>query len=69
MKISTKRTLVRLSVFVLVGIGVAFNIGTGTLSAIGFDNIAALCPLGGLSIPLIDRKKSSDRAEVEADAS
>lgn len=48
MKISTKRTLVRLSVFVLVGIGVAFNIGTGTLSAIGFDNIAALCPLGAL---------------------
>ncbi len=48
MKTSTKRGLVALAVFVVVAVGLAFSTGTGTLSAMGLDFVAAICPLGAL---------------------
>lgn len=48
MKTSTKRIAVCAAVFVLIGVGLAVNAGTGTLSAIGYGDIALLCPLGAL---------------------
>lgn len=48
MKTSTKRGLVALAAFVVVGVGLALSTGTGTLSAMGFDAVAAICPLGAL---------------------
>lgn len=47
-KTSTKRAIVCAAVFALVGAGLAFSTGTGTLSAIGVGQIAAICPLGAL---------------------
>ncbi|MBB3170658.1 4Fe-4S binding protein [Parvibacter caecicola] len=48
MRTSTLRALTAASVFVVVGIGLAFATGTGTLSAIGWNSVAAICPLGAL---------------------
>ena len=48
MKISTKRGLVVGAVFVSVAIGLVAHTGTGTLSAIGFMDIALICPVGQL---------------------
>lgn len=48
MKTSTIRGIVAALVFVIVGIGLALNTGTGTLSALGYKAVAAICPLGAL---------------------
>lgn len=48
MKASTLRAITGVLVFVLVGIGLAFNIGTGTISSFGWDYIATICPVGAL---------------------
>lgn len=47
-KTSTKRALVALAAFVVVGVGLAFASGTGTLSALGVGQVSAICPLGAL---------------------
>ncbi len=47
-KPSTIRTAVRLIVFIIVVIGLVAGIPLGTYSSIGFDSIAAICPLGAL---------------------
>lgn len=45
---STARGLVAAAVFVAVGVGLAFPTGTGTLSSLGWNAVAAICPLGAL---------------------
>ncbi len=45
---ATARACVAGAVFVAVGIGLAMHTGTGTLSAFGWNSIAAICPLGAL---------------------
>lgn len=52
MKISRMRGLVAGAVLVLIIIGLATHTGTGTWSALGFDAIAAVCPLGILETML-----------------
>lgn len=52
MKISRMRGLVAGAVLVLIIIGLATHAGTGTWSALGFDAIAAVCPLGILETML-----------------
>lgn len=52
MKISTARTVVAVAVFGAVGVSLATHAATGTLSAIGYDSIALLCPLGALEVML-----------------
>lgn len=47
-KASTLRAITGIAVFVLVGIGLAFNIGTGTISSFGWDYISTICPVGAL---------------------
>jgi ferredoxin-type protein NapH len=49
------RLLVVLLVIVVVAVGFVINAGTGTLSAIGWENITLLCPLGALSTMLAAR--------------
>lgn len=48
MKISTKRGLVVGAVFISVLIGLIVHTGTGTLSALGYGDIALICPVGQL---------------------
>lgn len=48
MKSSTVRGLVVAAVFVIVAVGLMFPTGTGTLSSMGWNAIAAICPLGAL---------------------
>ncbi len=48
MKLSTKRTLAAVGVLGLVGVGLALHTGTGTPSAWGIADIAAICPLGAI---------------------
>lgn len=43
------RVLIPVLIMVAIGIGFVFNTGIGTLSAIGWKDIALLCPLGALS--------------------
>jgi ferredoxin-type protein NapH len=38
------------AVFVVVGLGLVFNTGLGTLSSFGYNQIAAICPLGSLEV-------------------
>lgn len=45
---TTLRALAAGAVFVGVGLGLVFNTGLGTLSSIGYNEIAAICPLGAL---------------------
>lgn len=53
--ISRLRKLTALVPVALVCVGLAFNAGTGTLSAFGIGDIAAICPLGVLETFLADR--------------
>lgn len=48
LKSSTVRGLVAAGVFVVVAVGLMFPTGTGTLSSMGINAIAAICPLGAL---------------------
>lgn len=43
------RVLIPVLIMVAIGVGFVFNTGVGTLSAIGWKDIALLCPLGALS--------------------
>lgn len=52
LKFSTLRIISMLGVFVLVSTGLVFNIGTGTLSSMGYSYIASICPLGALEVLL-----------------
>lgn len=47
-RIRTARTITRLTVVLIVFLGIAFSAGFGTLCAVGADVIVALCPLGAL---------------------
>lgn len=47
MKLKTKRTIAAVGLLGLVGVGLAVHTGTGTPSAWGIGDIAAICPLGG----------------------
>lgn len=48
MKLATKRALAATGVLGLVGVGLAVHTGTGTPSAWGIADIAAICPLGAI---------------------
>jgi ferredoxin-type protein NapH len=48
----TMRTLVELAVFTSVCVSLATHAGTGTPSAWGLPDVAALCPLGGLEVAI-----------------
>ena len=48
MRYSTARGAVALAVVAFVLVGLAFHVGTGTPSALGIGQIAAICPLGAL---------------------
>lgn len=49
MKVKTVRTVVVVAVFAVLAVGLAFNFGTGTLSAFGWRDLSLLCPLGALT--------------------
>lgn len=55
MKSSKLRILIPLIIVVVVGVGFATHAGIGTLSAIGWQDIALLCPLGALSTMLASK--------------
>ena len=55
MKLATKRTLAAVGVLGLVGVGLAVHTGTGTPSAWGIADIAAICPLGGIEAAIASR--------------
>lgn len=42
------RIIIPVALMVAIGVGFAFNSGIGTMSAIGWKDIALLCPLGAL---------------------
>lgn len=48
MKLGSKRALSAAAVLGLVGVGLAVHTGTGTPSAFGIADIAAICPLGAI---------------------
>lgn len=52
MKPSTLRKITVAAVFIAVAVSLATNAATGTLSAIGFESIALLCPVGALEVML-----------------
>lgn len=52
MKLETKRALAAVGLLGLVGVGLAVHTGTGTPSAWGLGDIAAICPLAPLRLPL-----------------
>lgn len=54
-KTSTLRTLTALAVVGVVCAGLAFSIGTGTPSAFGLYDIAALCPLGAVEAAIASK--------------
>lgn len=43
------RTIIPLAVIAVIGVGFATHVGVGTLSAIGWQDISLLCPLGALA--------------------
>lgn len=52
MKLSKIRLFIPAAIIILVAIGFASHAGVGTLSALGWRDIALLCPLGSLSTML-----------------
>lgn len=57
------RTIIPLAVVALVGVGFATHVGVGTLSAIGWQDISLLCPLGAL-LTMIATKTMIPRAVI-----
>ena len=55
MKLKTKRTLAAVGLLGLVGVGLAVHTGTGTPSAWGLGDIAAICPLGAVEAAIASR--------------
>ena len=57
------RTIIPLAVIGVIGVGFATHVGVGTLSAIGWQDISLLCPLGALAT-MIATKTLLPRAVV-----
>lgn len=55
MRMSTARTLAACGVLGLVGVGLALHTGTGTPSAWGLPDVAALCPLGAVEAAIASK--------------
>lgn len=55
MKAKTIRTITAVALIAVVSIGYVANVGIGTLSAIGWSEIALLCPLGALGTMLASK--------------
>ena len=55
MKLNTKRNLAAVGLLGLVGVGLAVHTGTGTPSAWGLGDIAAICPLGAVEAAIASR--------------
>lgn len=55
MKSTTLRILIPLAVLLVAGIGFALHIDLGTLSAVGWQDISLLCPLGALGTMLASK--------------
>lgn len=55
MKMSTARTIAACGVLGLVGVGLALHTGTGTPSAWGLPDVAALCPLGAVEAAIASK--------------
>lgn len=49
MKVRKLRTAIPVLILVVLGIGLALNFGTGTLSAFGWGEISLICPLGAIT--------------------
>ena len=48
MKTKTLRIVIPLAILLIAGIGFAFHLGVGNLSAFGWEDVSFLCPLGAL---------------------
>ena len=57
------RTIIPLAVIAVVAVGFATHVGVGTLSAIGWQDISLLCPLGAL-MTMIATKTMIPRAVI-----
>ncbi|MCI2242879.1 4Fe-4S binding protein [Adlercreutzia faecimuris] len=55
MRMATARTLAACGVLGLVGVGLALHTGTGTPSAWGLPDIAAICPLGAVEAAIASK--------------
>ncbi|MGN0037835.1 MAG: 4Fe-4S binding protein [Coriobacteriales bacterium] len=55
MKVKVLKTLVPVAVLLVLAAGLAFNYGTGTLSAFGWRDISLLCPLGAITSMLAEK--------------
>ena len=55
MRMSTARTIAACGVLGLVGVGLALHTGTGTPSAWGLPDVAALCPLGAVEAAIASK--------------
>ncbi|MFR5092184.1 MAG: hypothetical protein ACLTDR_09520 [Adlercreutzia equolifaciens] len=64
MKLKTKRTIAAVGLLGSVGVGLAVHTGTGTPSAWGIGDIAAICPLGAVEAAIASlhhRAAAADR--------
>lgn len=55
MKTNKLRTIIPLLILVVAGVGFAAHAGVGTLSAIGWEDVALLCPVGALTTMLASK--------------
>lgn len=55
MKTNKLRIIIPLAILLIAGIGFAAHTGFGTLSAIGWEDIALLCPVGALTTMLASK--------------
>ena len=55
MKSNKLRVIIPLAVLVVAGVGFALHSGLGTLSAVGWESISVLCPLGALGTMLASK--------------
>lgn len=55
MKSNKLRVIIPLVVLVVAGVGFALHSGLGTLSAVGWESISVLCPLGALGTMLASK--------------
>ncbi len=55
MKSDKLRIIIPLAVLIVAGVGFATHNGLGTLSAVGWESISVLCPLGALGTMLASK--------------
>lgn len=55
MKTNKLRIIIPLLILVVAGVGFAAHAGVGTLSAIGWEDVALLCPVGALTTTLASK--------------